>query len=105
MDTFVAAGIRVALRFSKTRLSLLSQHRWRNAVLLFEFWIKRIMFPSRKEVRGKYKKVYVADIAFVGSFGVCYLAFLILGGRTALFRPDAGIMDSDFSYRLPFGIF
>ncbi len=44
-----------------------------------EFWIKRIMFPSRKEVRGTYKTAYILDIAFVAICAVGYVTFLVLG--------------------------
>jgi omega-6 fatty acid desaturase (delta-12 desaturase) len=51
-----------------------------------EFWIKRIMFPSRKEVRGHYKTEYLLDMAFVATCALAYLAGLTIGAREGWFH-------------------
>lgn len=51
-----------------------------------EFWIKRILFPSRKEVRGVYKTKYLLDIAFVLVCATAYLSALVLGAQKGWFN-------------------
>ena len=69
----------------------------------FEFWIKRIIFPSRKEVRGTYKRRYLLDIGLVLSFMVAYLVFLIQGGRHGWFLEQPSIANALlFGFAIPF---
>jgi omega-6 fatty acid desaturase (delta-12 desaturase) len=51
-----------------------------------EFWIKRIMFPSRKEVRGTYKTVYILDMIFVAVCATGYVTFLVVGAQSGWFN-------------------
>jgi len=71
-----------------------------------EFWLKKIILPSRKEVRGKYKTVYLLDILSVFVFAGSYLAFLINGGLVGRFQQQAGVLNSLlFGFVLPFAVF
>jgi omega-6 fatty acid desaturase (delta-12 desaturase) len=70
-----------------------------------EFWIKRIMFPSRKEVRGTYKMIYLRDIAFVAACAVAYLAFLVVGARAGWFNGPRPVWNSLlFGAFLPYAV-
>jgi len=59
-----------------------------------EFWIKRIMFPSRKEVRGHYKREYVLDILLVALFAIAYFSFLVVGANAGWFGQPRSIWNS-----------
>ncbi|MEW4486609.1 fatty acid desaturase [Thalassoglobus sp. JC818] len=70
-----------------------------------EFWIKKIMFPSRKEVRGTYKTVYLLDIAFVSICGLSYLAFLVVGGLSGWFHESHSMWNALlFGAVIPFAV-
>lgn len=59
-----------------------------------EFWIRRIMFPSRKEVRGTYKSVYLVDIALVACVVISYLLFLCIGAQRGWFPNQPTVWNS-----------
>lgn len=58
-----------------------------------EFWIKRILFPSRKEVRGTYKTEYLLDIAFVLVCGTIYVTLLVTGAGEGWFNGPRPVWD------------
>ncbi len=69
----------------------------------FEFWIKRIVLPSRKEVRGKYRVRYIADILLVAVFAIAYLSFLWLGGAAGWFQSEPSSWNAVvFGFVIPF---
>ena len=67
----------------------------------FEFWLRRMIFPSRRQVRGAYKPEYLLDIAFVVAGGASYVALLWLGGRQGWFGES---MTVGWSLLLGFGV-
>ncbi|TWT39864.1 Delta(12)-fatty-acid desaturase [Thalassoglobus neptunius] len=70
-----------------------------------EFWIKKIMFPSRKEVRGTYKTVYLLDITFVAICGLTYLSFLIIGAQMNWFQESQSVWNALlFGAVIPFAV-
>ena len=70
-----------------------------------EFWIKRIMFPSRKEVRGTYKTVYLVDIAFVAICAAGYLSFLVVGAGEGWFNGPRPVWNTLlFGAAIPFAV-
>lgn len=50
-----------------------------------DIWIKRLIFPSRKDVRGHYKREYVLDLLLVAAFATAYLSFLVVGAGAGWF--------------------
>lgn len=70
-----------------------------------EFWIKRIMFPSRKEVRGTYKTAYLVDIAFVLVCAVAYVTGLVVGAQQGWFHGPRPIWNPlVFGAIIPFAV-
>jgi acyl-lipid omega-6 desaturase (Delta-12 desaturase) len=70
-----------------------------------EFWVKRIMFPSRKEVHGTYKTAYLVDMAFVGVCATAYLVFLVAGAREGWFQSSQPVWNAlFFGAILPFAM-
>lgn len=73
------------------------------AYYFFEFWIKRIVFPSPKEVRGEYKPRYIIDIALVLGFAAVYLSWLTIGGARGWFRGEPSVPNALlFGFVVPF---
>jgi omega-6 fatty acid desaturase (delta-12 desaturase) len=50
-----------------------------------DFWLRRMIFPTRKELRGRYRLEYVLDWALVTAALVGWVAFLVVGARSGWF--------------------
>lgn len=89
------------------RLLYRAYRSWAGVFIYYfiEFWIKRIMFPSRKEVRGTYKTAYILDILFVAVFAIGYVMFLVQGAGAGWFHGPRPVWNSVlFGFLIPFAV-
>jgi omega-6 fatty acid desaturase (delta-12 desaturase) len=70
-----------------------------------EFWLRRMIFPSRNQVRGTYKPEYVLDIAFVVICGAAYVAMLVIAGQQNTFGDSMTVgWNLSFGFGIPFAV-
>ena len=50
-----------------------------------DFWLRRVIFPTRKELRGRYRLEFVLDWALVVAAMIGWVAFLVIGAQSGWF--------------------